>query len=484
MAASNTWRGPEDFRWPAVAACSPKPPWGRGADGGEGEDVGQEGIANAALPQRIAQSGLPALKDLCPAVIGLGYVGLPLAMALAQTRPTIGYDLSRGRIAALRDGTDTTGEVAPDRLSAARKLPIRLTDQSGKLTAANCYIVTVPTPIDAHKRPDLAPLLKACAQVGAVLSPGNLVIFESTVYPGATEDDCVPALERASGLRLNRDFWVGYSPERTNPGDPAHRLQDVVKVTSGSTPDAAGLVDALYRQIITAGTHPAPSIRVAEAAKVIENTQRDLNIALVNELAMIFDRLDLDTEAVLEAAGTKWNFLPFRPGLVGGHCIGVDPYYLTHKARAAGHEPEVILAGRRLNDRMGAWCAARLVRAMSAPGRDLTAARVLIMGLTFKENCPDLRNTGVLGLIEALCEHGLRVDVHDPLADPDVALADCDVDLIAHPVPGLYDAVVLAVAHQAFRALGPERLRALGKPGALIYDLKGMLPPECSDLRL
>ena len=466
------------------SACSPESTVGMVCRSRGMEIVGQARIAKLTMPKHVEGIDLPRLEDLRPAVIGLGYVGLPLAIALGGTGPTIGFDLSTDRVGELRAGRDTTGEISEPRLSEARKQPLRLTDRPEKLAAANCYILTVPTPIDAHKRPDLSPLLGACRVVGEAMSPGDLVVIESTVYPGATEEDCVPVLEHASGLRLNRDFWVGYSPERTNPGDREHRLQNVVKVTSGSTPEAADLVDALYLQIITAGTHRAPSIRVAEAAKVIENTQRDLNIALVNELAIIFDRLELDTEAVLQAAGTKWNFLPFRPGLVGGHCIGVDPYYLTHKAREAGHEPEVILAGRRLNDRMGTWCAARLVKAMLASGRDVAAARILVLGLTFKENCPDLRNTGVMGLLEELKDYCLDVDVHDPQADPRAAQTECGVDLVAHPATGLYDAVIMAVAHDAFRALGPDRLRAFGKPDALIYDLKGLLPPEMSDLRL
>lgn len=349
------------------------------------------------------------------AVIGLGYVGLPLAVEFGKRRPVIGFDIKPARIAELRNGHDGTREVTPEELAASEHLTV--TDDPDALREASVYIVTVPTPIDAYKRPDLTPLLKASETVGAVLKAGDVVIYESTVYPGATEEDCVPVLERASGLSFNEDFFCGYSPERINPGDKAHRLPDICKVTSGSTPEIADAIDDLYGAIITAGTHKAPSIRVAEAAKVIENTQRDLNIALVNELAMIFNRMDIDTEAVLKAAGTKWNFLPFRPGLVGGHCIGVDPYYLTHKAEATGYHPQVILSGRRINDGMGAYVAGQMVKAMLKRGMTVSGMRILVLGLAFKENCPDLRNTRVVDVVAELSDYGVQVDVHDPWVD-------------------------------------------------------------------
>lgn len=416
------------------------------------------------------------------AVIGLGYVGLPLAVEFGKRRRVIGFDVKPDRIEALRAGHDRTREVPPEELAEAGHLS--MTADPEALREAGIFIVTVPTPIDAHKRPDLGPLLKASETVGRALKPGDLVIYESTVYPGATEEDCVPVLERASGLRFNRDFFCGYSPERINPGDRAHRLTTIRKVTSGSTSEAAEVVDALYASIVTAGTYKAQSIRVAEAAKVIENTQRDLNIALVNELAIIFDRMGLDTRAVLEAAGTKWNFLPFRPGLVGGHCIGVDPYYLTHKAEAMGYHPQVILAGRRINDGMGAYVAGRMVKAMLRARIQVDGARVLVLGLTFKENCPDLRNTRVVDVVGELRDYGIAVDVHDPWADPEEARAEYGLDLALRPEPGAYDGVVLAVAHEAFRQEGHGAIRALARPGGVIFDLKSMLPEDASDLRL
>lgn len=416
------------------------------------------------------------------AVIGLGYVGLPLAVTFARNRPVVGFDIDPQRIADLRAGRDVTRELDDAELAAAEHL--MLSADPVDLVDCRIMIVTVPTPLDLHKRPDLGPLLSASELVGRALRPGDTVIYESTVYPGATEDDCVPVLERVSGLRFNRDFFVGYSPERINPGDKTRRLTAVRKVTSGSTPEVAIRVDALYASIITAGTYRAPSIRVAEAAKVIENTQRDLNIALINELAIIFNRMDLDTEAVLDAAGTKWNFLPFRPGLVGGHCIGVDPYYLTHKAEETGYYPQVILAGRRVNDGMGTYVAGQLVKAMLKRGIGLRDGRVLVMGLTFKENCPDLRNTRVIDVIRELRDYGLTVDVHDPLADPEAARREHGLDLVSAPPAGTYDAVVLAVAHDAFRQLGAPALRALGRTPHVLYDLKYLLPAEQSDLRL
>ncbi len=416
------------------------------------------------------------------AVLGLGYVGLPLAVAFGKTGPVLGFDINPRRIDALCKGMDATQEVEPSDLAAATGLSF--TTDPSELAACDTYIVTVPTPITSGKQPDLSPLLAATETVAHVLKPGDLVIYESTVYPGATEEDCVPVLERVSGLRFNTDFFAGYSPERINPGDKTHRITDICKVTSGSTPEVADVVDALYAQIISAGTHKAESIRVAEAAKVIENTQRDLNIALVNELAMIFGRMDIDTDAVLRAAGTKWNFLPFRPGLVGGHCIGVDPYYLTHKAEAVGHHPQIILAGRRLNDGMGGYVVSQLIKRMVQTGIDVGAARVLILGLTFKENCPDLRNTRVVDIIEELQSYGVDVDVHDPHADADAAKAEYGLSLTQQPDQGAYDGVVLAVAHREYREMDPEQFRSYGKEKSVLFDVKSCLPPGASDLRL
>ena len=415
-------------------------------------------------------------------IIGLGYVGLPLAAAFGQHREVIGFDIDPGRIAELRRGEDRTRELEPQELAAAEFL--KFTSDPAEIAGCSIYIVTVPTPVDASHRPDLSPLLAASAIVGGVLKPGDLVIYESTVYPGATEEDCVPVLEARSGLTFNRDFFAGYSPERINPGDKKRRLKDVVKVTSGSTPEVAERVDALYREVVTAGTHKAASIRVAEAAKVIENSQRDINIALVNELAKIFNKMGIDTQAVLEAAGTKWNFLPFRPGLVGGHCIGVDPYYLTHKAEQLGYHPEILLAGRRLNDGMGAYVAGEMVKAMLKRGLPVAGARVLVMGLTFKENCPDLRNTRVIDVVRELQQYGASVDVYDPHADPAEAQEEYGIPLVAEPGQGAYAGVVLAVAHSEFREMGAEAIRALGAEGALVYDLKYVLAPEEADLRL
>ncbi|MCK0171449.1 Vi polysaccharide biosynthesis UDP-N-acetylglucosamine C-6 dehydrogenase TviB [Aliiroseovarius sp. S1123] len=416
------------------------------------------------------------------AVIGLGYVGLPLAVEFGKVRPVIGFDINQGRIDALRNGSDSTLEVSGDELRDAAHLSFT-TDPAG-LAEANIYIVTVPTPIDAHKRPDLAPLVKASETLGKVLKRGDIVIYESTVYPGATEEDCVPVLERVSGLTFNKDFFAGYSPERINPGDKTHRLPDIRKVTSGSTPEIAEEVDKLYASIITAGTYMAESIRVAEAAKVIENTQRDLNIALINELAIIFNKMGIDTEAVLKAAGTKWNFLPFRPGLVGGHCIGVDPYYLTHKAEAMGYHPQVILAGRRINDGMGAYVAGQLVKAMLKRRIQVDGARVLVLGLTFKENCPDLRNTRVVDVVRELQDYGIQVDVHDPWTNVDEARHEYGLDLVQTPQDGGYDGIVLAVAHDQFKAMGADVMRGFGKADHVLYDLKNVLDTQESDLRL
>lgn len=416
------------------------------------------------------------------AVIGLGYVGLPLAVEFGRTFETIGFDVNSSRISALRGGVDTTLEVTADEMAAATQLTF-VDDVSG-IQGCNVYIVTVPTPVNEFKMPDLSPLIAASETVGRVISKGDVVIFESTVYPGATEEDCIPVIEAASGLTFNEDFWAGYSPERINPGDMERRLPNIVKVTSGSTPEAADFVDDLYASIITAGTHKAPSIAVAEAAKVIENTQRDLNIALVNELALIFHRLDIDTADVLAAAGTKWNFLNFKPGLVGGHCIGVDPYYLTHKAKQVGYNPEVILAGRRINDGMGKVVASEMIKEMLRQGLKIQGAKILVMGLTFKENCPDLRNTRVVDVVTELQDFGVQVDVHDPCADPAQARAIYGIDLIDAPEKGAYDGVVVAVAHDAFAKADPQMIRALCKEQGVIYDLKHILPKDVSDLRL
>lgn len=416
------------------------------------------------------------------AIIGLGYVGLPLAVEFGKSRRVIGFDINKTRIAELHAGTDHTKEVDAEELTQAVHLTFSSNPED--LRAASLFIVTVPTPIDAHKRPDLTPLLKASETVGKVLKAGDIVIYESTVYPGATEEDCVPVLERVSGLIFNQEFFCGYSPERINPGDKQHRLPNIVKVTSGSTPEVAAKIDALYAEIITAGTYQAESIRVAEAAKVIENTQRDLNIALINELAMIFNKMGIDTEAVLKAAGTKWNFLAFRPGLVGGHCIGVDPYYLTHKAETIGHHPQIILAGRRINDAMGSYVAGQMVKAMLKKRIEINGARVLVLGLTFKENCPDLRNTRVVDVMAELREYGVTVDVHDPWVDADSTFSEYGIALTENPEAGAYDGVILAVAHDIFKALSPDALRKFGKEKHILYDLKYALPRDLPELRL
>jgi UDP-N-acetyl-D-glucosamine/UDP-N-acetyl-D-galactosamine dehydrogenase len=415
-------------------------------------------------------------------VIGLGYVGLPLAVEFGKHYPVVGFDISQKRISELKSGVDSTLEVNKEELASASMLHFSSTPTD--LQKCNVFIVTVPTPIDVHKRPDLTPLIKASETIGKVLKKGDIVIYESTVYPGATEEDCVPVLERVSGLTFNRDFFAGYSPERINPGDKEHRLTNIKKVTSGSTPEVADKVDALYRSIVTAGTHKASSIKVAEAAKVIENTQRDLNIALINELAKLFSRLEIDTLEVLEAAGTKWNFLPFRPGLVGGHCIGVDPYYLTHKAQAVGYHPEVILAGRRINDSMGRFVASEMIKAMLSKCIQIKGARVLIMGLTFKENCPDLRNTRVVDVIRELQEYQVDVDVYDPWVDVQEAVHEYGITLVTQPQLGLYDGIVVAVAHRQFRAMGAEKIREFGGQESVLFDLKYVVDFESADLRL
>ena len=422
------------------------------------------------------------------AIIGLGYVGLPLAVEFGKKRRVVGFDINQKRIDELKAGNDFTLETMPDELQEAKFLSY--TTNLEDLRECNCFIVTVPTPIDEHKRPDLTPLIKASESVGKILKKGDIVIYESTVYPGATEEDCVPVLEKFSGLKFNQDFFCGYSPERINPGDKEHRVTTIKKVTSGSTPEIADIVDALYNEIITAGTHKASSIKVAEAAKVIENTQRDLNIALINELALIFNKMGIDTESVLLAAGSKWNFLPFRPGLVGGHCIGVDPYYLTHKAQQIGYHPEIILAGRRLNDGMGAYVVSQLVKAMMKRQIQVDGARILVMGLTFKEDCPDLRNTRVVDVVNELKEYNCQVDVYDPW----ISAAESEHEYGISPIQelpsslgrgeGVYDGIVIAVAHHQFKGMGEKAIRALGKKAHVLYDLKYILPVDSSDLRL
>ncbi|KHF25888.1 Vi polysaccharide biosynthesis UDP-N-acetylglucosamine C-6 dehydrogenase TviB [Solemya velum gill symbiont] len=416
------------------------------------------------------------------AVIGLGYVGLPLAVEFGRSRPVVGFDINQQRIDELVVGTDSTLETSSDELQEAKHLSF--TTDVEELRDCDCFIVTVPTPIDEYNQPDLTPLVKSSETVGSVLNKGDIVIYESTVYPGATEEVCVPVLESCSGLKFNQDFFAGYSPERINPGDKEHRLATIKKVTAGSTPEIAELVDALYGEIITAGTHKADTIMVAEAAKVIENTQRDLNIALINELAIIFNRMGIDTQAVLEAAGSKWNFLPFRPGLVGGHCIGVDPYYLTHKAQAIGYHPEIILAGRRLNDSMGSHVVTQLVKTMMKRRIQVTGARVLVMGLTFKENCPDLRNTRVVDLVAELAEYECEVDVYDPWVDVQEAQNEYGITPVVEPDIATYDAIILAVGHHQFVEMGIDKVRQLGKPEHVLYDLKYLFSADESDLRL
>jgi UDP-N-acetyl-D-galactosamine dehydrogenase len=424
----------------------------------------------------------PSGNPIKVGVLGLGYVGLPLAVAMSAAYETLGFDINQGRVAELRDGRDRTREVDPHLLRQGAHLTF--SSDAVDLGACNVFIITVPTPIDAFKRPDLGALLAASRTVAAALKPGDVVIYESTVYPGATEDDCVPVLEQVSGLTFNRDFFAGYSPERANPGDRDHGLSNIIKVTAGSTPEAAAFVDDLYAAIIPAGTHRASSIRVAEAAKVIENTQRDLNIALVNELSLIFHRMGLDTLEILEAAGTKWNFLKFRPGLVGGHCIGVDPYYLTHKAESVGYLPQVILAGRRINDGMGAHVAQQLVKAMIKRRIHVAGSKILIMGLAFKENCPDIRNSRVIDVVNELRGFEAEVEVHDPWVNCEEAQLEYGLRPLPQPQMGSYDAVVVAVAHDLFRDMGVDAIRALCKPDHVIHDIKGILPRESADLRL
>lgn len=423
-----------------------------------------------------------SLNDIKLGIIGLGYVGLPLAVEFGKKYQTIGYDLNSKRIEALKVGVDSTLECTSYELK--QSVNLLYSDHLDDLTSCNVYIVTVPTPIDKHKQPDLAPLLKASKAVGTILKKGDVVIYESTVYPGATEEECIPVLENISGLIFNKDFFVGYSPERINPGDKEHRLTTIKKVTSGSNPRAAIFVDDLYKSIIQAGTYKASSIKVAEAAKVIENTQRDLNIALINELAIIFGKLGIDTEDVLKAAGTKWNFLPFRPGLVGGHCIGVDPYYLTHKAQSIGYHPEVILAGRRINDGMSRYVASELVKSMLKNRIHVDGSNVLILGLTFKENCPDLRNTKVVDIVSELREYNISVDIYDPWVNPEEAKKEYDIDVINTIDGRKFDGIVLAVAHDDFKNMDRVALEKISNENAVIYDLKYVLDREIVELRL
>ncbi|WMS41544.1 nucleotide sugar dehydrogenase [Acuticoccus sp. MNP-M23] len=416
------------------------------------------------------------------AVIGLGYVGLPVAAAFGQHRTTIGFDHNKARIDALNGGHDATGEVSADELGAATHLT--LTADAADLAAASVFIIAVPTPVDGAKRPDLGALKAASRAVGAAMREGAVVIYESTVFPGCTRDVCAPILAAASGLTLDETFFLGYSPERANPGDRTHRLSTITKVTAGSTPEAAEAIDALYREIVPAGTHLAPSLEVAEAAKVIENTQRDVNIALMNELAIVFHKLGLDTGEVLAAAGTKWNFLPFRPGLVGGHCIGVDPYYLTHRAQEVGHHPEVILAGRRINDGMGAHIVDRVARLMMRKRLPVVGSKILVMGLAFKENCPDIRNSRVTDIVAELTALHADVDVWDPWVDPAEAEREYGLTVRQDAPPPGYDAMILAVAHTAFSEIGASGIRALGAPGAVFFDVKSLFEKGQSDGRL
>jgi UDP-N-acetyl-D-galactosamine dehydrogenase len=423
-----------------------------------------------------------SLEKATIGIIGLGYVGLPLAVEFGKKFQTIGFDINQSRIAELCQGIDSTLECSADELKEAQTLNYSaLTDD---LKKCNIYIVTVPTPIDEHKQPDLTPLIKASEMLGKVVNKGDIIIYESTVYPGATEEECIPVVERFSGLTFNKDFYAGYSPERINPGDKEHRVTNILKVTSGSTPEVAEQVDQLYRSIIIAGTHKASSIKVAEAAKVIENTQRDVNIALVNELSIIFNKLGIDTLEGLEAAGTKWNFLPFRPGLVGGHCIGVDPYYLTHKAQSVGYHPEMILAGRRLNDGMGQYVVSQLVKQMVKKRIHVEGAKVLVMGLTFKENCPDLRNTKIVDIVKELKEYSINPDIIDPWCSNEQAQHEYGLSLIDTPEKGQYDAIILAVSHDEFKAMGAKAISALGKESHVLYDLKYVLPKNKVDMRL
>ncbi len=416
------------------------------------------------------------------AIIGLGYVGLPLAVEFGKKYPTLGFDINQSRVEQLLAGHDSTLEVSDEELKASPFMSYSFSPSD--LESCNVYIITVPTPIDEHNQPDLTPLVKASQMLGSVVKKGDILVYESTVYPGATEEVCIPEVEKVSGLKFNVDFFAGYSPERINPGDKEHRVTNILKVTSGSTPEIAEQVDQLYKSIITAGTHKASSIKVAEAAKVIENTQRDVNIALINELSIIFNKLDIDTLEVLEAAGTKWNFLPFRPGLVGGHCIGVDPYYLTHKAQSVGYHPEMILAGRRLNDGMGEYVVSQLIKKMLKKRIHVEGANVLVMGLTFKENCPDLRNTKIVDIVSELKEYNINVDITDPWCSNEEAKHEYGLSLVENVQDNNYDAIILAVGHNQFKDLGAEKIRAYGKQEHVLYDLKYLLDKSNVDMRL
>jgi len=422
------------------------------------------------------------LENLKIAIIGLGYVGLPLAVEFGKKLPVVGFDIDQKRIQELQSGQDHTLEVSLGELKQA--IHLSYSANLDDLSNCNFFIVTVPTPIDEFKQPDLTPLIKASTSIGKVLKKGDVVVYESTVYPGATEESCIPVLEQESGLKFNQDFFAGYSPERINPGDKLHRVTNILKITSGSTPEVADFVDQVYNLVIEAGTHKAASIKVAEAAKVIENTQRDVNIALINELAVIFNKLGIDTEAVLQAAGTKWNFLPFRPGLVGGHCIGVDPYYLTHKAQSIGYHPEIILAGRRLNDGMGAYVVTQLVKGMIKQKIQVEGAKVLVLGLSFKENCPDIRNTKIIDIVTELKEYQIDVDVYDPWVDVQEAEQEYGIRPVESVSENSYDAIILAVAHEQFKQMGAAQIRALGKPTHVLYDLKYVLDAKEADIRL
>lgn len=420
--------------------------------------------------------------DVKIAIIGLGYVGLPLAAEFGKIRQVVGFDVNHKRILELKEGIDVNLETTEEELRDARHLTF--TSSIDEIRECNFYIITVPTPINDYKQPDLTPLIMASETVGKVLRPGDIVVYESTVYPGCTEEECVPILERMSAMTFNKDFFVGYSPERINPGDKKYRLTTIKKITSGSTAETACLVDEIYRQIITAGTYKTESIKIAEAAKVIENTQRDLNIALVNELAIIFNRLEIDTEAVLRAAGSKWNFLPFRPGLVGGHCIGVDPYYLTHKSQGIGYYPEIILAGRRLNDNMGNYVSGQLIKAMIKKGINVEGSNVLILGFTFKENCPDIRNTRIIDVVKELGNYSCNVDIYDPWVDAEEVEEEYGIIPVSEIKAASYDAIIVAVGHEQFKAMGSTDIRGFGKDKHVLYDLKYILSPEQSDVRL
>lgn len=422
------------------------------------------------------------INNIKIAVIGLGYVGLPLAVEFGKKVDVIGFDINANRISDLKSGIDHTLEVSEEELADAQYLSY--SSNMSELKDCNFFIVTVPTPIDEYKQPDLTPLIKASTAIGGVLKQDDIVVYESTVYPGATEEVCIPVLEKNSKLTFNQDFYAGYSPERINPGDKEHRVTNILKVTAGSTPEVADFVDEVYNLIITAGTHKASSIKVAEAAKVIENTQRDVNIALINELAVIFNKMDIDTQAVLEAAGTKWNFLPFRPGLVGGHCIGVDPYYLTHKAQAIGYNPEIILAGRRLNDGMGAYVSTQLIKTMIKKSIQVSGAKVLVLGLSFKENCPDVRNTKIIDIVSELQEYNIDVDVYDPWVNVEEAEHEYGITPISAPRENHYDGIIMAVAHQEFIDMGIHNIRKMGKDSHIVYDLKYVFPKQDTDIRL